>query len=178
MKKWIYPAIIVTISIFILVFLPMLGSSTEIKANYPTTRTGWIFWATVRVSLCMVNLLFLYCFTHQGQENASQTANYKKAMELMGKHEKEKAFRSPAKWKVEQYGKKGFSSITMTALSLFALSSAILQYDWVALITYAMSIIIGVSFGLVSMKAAERYWSEEFYFYAMKHYGGEEYVQL
>ena len=104
------------------------------------------------------------------------TRNYKKAMELMGKHEKEKAFRSPAKWKVEQYGKKGLSSITMTALSLFALSSAILQYDWVALITYSMAIIIGVSFGLVSMKAAEKYWSEEFYFYATKHYGGEDHV--
>ena len=178
MKKYIYPSIVATISAFVLIFLPMLGSTAEVKANYPDTPQGWIFWATVRVILCGVNLIFLYCFTHQGQENASRKPQYAEAMAIMGESEHERAFRSPARWKAEQYGKKGVSTVAMTALSLFALSSAVLMYDWIALITYTLSILIGVAFGLMSMKSAEKYWSEEFPLYVKKHYTGGDHENL
>lgn len=166
-KQGLYYIIIFIISFVALVFLPMIGSTVGLQWNIPNTSVGWIVWVGARLIISTINVLIFYSFLQQGRLNVIKNPKYQEAMEILGKNKvKNYMPKSPAKWQRDQYLKKGTTLFISTALATVALSQAILAYDWTALLAYLFTIIMGLVFGLLQMKKAEEYWSEEFYNYA------------
>ena len=169
-KLYTYYIIIGIVSMIALVFLPMVGSTVGMGFNLPNTAVGWIVWVTTKVIISVLNILIFYCFMEQAKVNVKDNPNYKEANELLQKHQdrKEKLPRSPKKWTASQYGKKGAAIFFSTILASIALTQAILTFDWITMLTYLFTIIMGLIFGFIQMKSAEFYWTEEYYAYALR----------
>lgn len=169
LKQWMYYIIIGIVSMIALCFLPMIGSNVGLGWNLPNTVVGWIVWATTKVIVATLNVLIFHCFMLQAKLNIKDDPKYKEAEEIL-KLNKTKEFvpRSPSAWNKQQYGHKGFSIFTSTAFSTIALTQAILSFDWMAMLTYLFTIIMGLIFGVMQMKTAEDYWTDEFWQYAQQ----------
>lgn len=167
-KQWMYYVIIGIISFVALVFLPLIGSEVGLGWNIPNTTVGWIVWVAVKLIVATINVMIFHCFMLQAKLNVKDNEKYKTAMELLcTATKKERVPRSPTKWNAEQYGKKGVTIFITTALSTVALTQALLAFDYVSLLTYLFTIIMGLVFGIMQMKNAEDYWTDEFYQYAI-----------
>lgn len=165
-KQYIYYFIIGIISLIALTFLPMIGSAIGMGWNVPTTTVGWVVWAAVKLIVAVINILIFHSFMCQAKLNIKDNEKYKEAMLILSKAKKEHRPRSPRKWNAEQYGKKGVTIFLTSALATVALTQAILSFDWVSMLTYLFTIIMGLIFGVMQMKSAENYWAEEFWQYA------------
>lgn len=166
-RQWMYYFIIGIISFIALAFLPMLGGTVGLGWNLPNTAAGWIVWAVMKVIVATLNLLIFYSFMQQGKLNVKDHPNFVKAQQILQKlHVKNEMPRSPKKWNGQQYGKKGVTIFFSTALATIALTQAILSFNWVEMLTYLFTIIMGIIFGILQMKNAEDYWKEEYLRYA------------
>lgn len=165
-RQYIYYFIIGIISLIALTFLPMIGSVIGMGWNVPTTTVGWVVWAAVKLIVAVINILIFHSFMCQAKINIKDNEKYKEAMLILSKAKKEHRPRSPRKWNAEQYGKKGVTIFVTSALATVALTQAILSFDWVSMLTYLFTIIMGLIFGVMQMKSAENYWTEEFWQYA------------
>lgn len=167
-KQYMYYGIIALISLIALIFLPMLGSVVGLGWQTPNTVVGWIVWVTIKLIVSFLNVLIFHCFLKQGLVNVKDDEHYKKAREILQRNkDKDSLPRSPKKWNAQQYGGKGVSIFIASALTTVALTQAFLTYDYVALLTYLFTIISGIIFGIISMKGAEEYYTNEFYAYAL-----------
>lgn len=167
-KQYMYYGIIALISLIALIFLPMLGSVVGLGWQTPNTAVGWIVWIVIKLIVSFLNVLIFHCFLRQGLVNVQDNENYKKAREILRKNrDKDSLPRSPKKWNAQQYGGKGVSIFIASALTTVALTQALLTYDYVALLSYLFTIISGIVFGIISMKGAEEYYSNEYYAYAL-----------
>lgn len=167
MKQWLYYVIIGVISFISLVFLPMVGSTVGLSWNVPDTVVGWIVWVAVKLIVSTINILIFYCFMSQAKVNVKDNPNYKEAREILFKQKnKEVLPKSPQKWNTEQYVKKGTTIFITSALSTVALTQAVLSFDYISMLTYLFTIIMGLIFGIIQMKTAEEYWTTEFLEYA------------
>lgn len=165
---YIYYVLIGVLSLISCAFLPMIGSDAELGWNFPTTTSGWIVWSVTKVLVATVNMLLFFCFMSQGKINVKDDEFYKKANEILRKHRKKEAIpRSPSKWQSQQYSRKGVLIFLTSALAVIALTPAILKFDWIACLTYLFTIIMGIIFGIIQMKSAEAYWTDEYYMYAL-----------
>lgn len=168
LKQWMYYFIIGLISLISLFFLPMLGTEIGLSWNIPNTTVGWIVWVVTKVIVAVINILIFHCFMCQAKVNIKEDANYKKARDiLIHQRVKEVQPKSPRRWNVEQYGKKGIAIFLASALSTVALTQALLTFDWVSMLTYLFTIIMGLVFGILQMKTAEEYWTGEYLEYAL-----------
>ena len=167
-KQWLYYFIIGIISFIALTFLPMIGSSVGLGWNIPNTIVGWIVWVAIKLIVATLNVLIFHCFMQQAKLNVKNNENYKMARAiLMKQKEKEVIPKSPNKWNSQQYLKKGSTIFITTGLSTIALTQAILTFDYVSMLTYLFTIIMGLIFGILQMKTAEEYWTEEYLQYAL-----------
>lgn len=170
-KQRLYYFIIGVISLIALVFLPMVGSEVGMEWNLPTTAVGWIIWVTVKLIVATINVLLFHCFMQQAKLNVAENPRYKEAKNLIYKiAPKLYKPRSPREFNRKEYSTKAVTIFITTALSTIALTQAILTFDYMSLLTYLFTIILGVIFGIIQMKKAENYWIEEFYDYATKFY--------
>ncbi len=167
-KQYLYYFIIGIISLISLLFLPMLGTSVGLAWNIPDTVVGWIVWIVTKLIVAIINILIFHCFMCQAKINIKDNENYKKARDILI-HEKVKEIlpKSPHRWNIEQYGKKGITIFLASALSTVALTQALLTFDWVSMLTYLFTIIMGLIFGILQMKTAEEYWTNEYLEYAL-----------
>lgn len=165
-RQYIYYFIIGIISLIALTFLPMIGSAIGMGWNVPTTTVGWVVWAAVKLIVAVINILIFHSFMCQAKLNIKDNEKYKEAMLILSKAKKEHKPRSPRKWNAEQYGKKGVTIFVTSALATVALTQAILSFDWVSMLTYLFTIIMGLIFGVLQMKSAENYWTDEVLQYA------------
>lgn len=167
-KQWLYYIIIGVISFISLVFLPMIGSEIGLGWNIPNSTAGWVVWVGTKIIISAINILIFHSFMQQAKINIRDNENYKKARDILV-HQKVKNVvpRSPAKWNTKQYLTKGVSIFLITGLSTIALTQAILTFDWVSMLTYLFTIIMGLIFGILQMKSAEEYWTDEYYRYAL-----------
>lgn len=166
-KLYMYYAIIGLVSLISLIFLPMVGSEIGLDWNVPNTAVGWIVWVAVKLIVAVINVLIFYSFMQQAKVNVRDDPNYKWANEVMGKmRQKDFIPRSPHKFNSQTYGRKGTIIFITSALTTVALSQAILNYDWMAMLTYVFTIIMGIIFGILQMKASEEYWTTEYPRYA------------
>lgn len=170
-KKWMYYFIIGIVSLITLVFLPMIGSTAGLEWAVPTTPVGWIVWIAIKVIVAAINVLIFHCFIMQGKSNAKNHPNYIKAKEILNEcSTKEEIPISPREWTRNTYVKKGIAVFITTALGAVALSQAILTFDWISMLTYLFTIIMGIILGVLQQKSTEEWWTEDFLKYA-------EYVQ-
>ena len=168
-KQWLYYFIIGIVSMIALCFLPMIGSNVGLGWNLPDTEVGWIVWITVKVIVAVLNVLIFHCFMMQAKINAKTNAKYQEALEIL-RLTKRKEFvpRSPSSWNKQQYGQKGITLFITTAFSTVALTQAMLTFDWMSMLTYLFTIIMGLLFGVMQMETAEEYWTDEFWQYAQQ----------
>lgn len=167
-KQSLYYIIIGIVSFIALVFLPMIGSTVGLGWNIPDTTVGWIVWVGSKIIVSTLNVLIFHCFMCQAKINVKDNENYKKAREILTDvNLKEIKPRSPGKWKAEQYGKKGVTIFITSSLAVVALTQAVLTFDYISMLTYLFTIIMGLIFGILQMKTAEEYWTREYYEYAL-----------
>lgn len=167
-KQNMYYILIGIISFISVAFLPMVGSTVGLGWKLPDTPTGWVVWAISRLIIATINVLIFYSFMEQAKLNVAKDPHYIEATEILLKAKKaDHAPRSPQKWQALQYGKRGTKIFISSAMSVVALGQAILSFDWVSMLAYIFTIAMGIVFGVLQMKKAEAYWTDEFYRYAM-----------
>lgn len=167
-KQNMYYILIGIISFISVAFLPMVGSTVGLGWKLPDTPTGWVVWAISRLIIATINVLIFYSFMEQAKLNVAKDPHYIEATEILLKAKKaDHTPRSPQKWQALQYGKRGTKIFISSALSVVALGQAILSFDWVSMLAYVFTIAMGVVFGVLQMKKAEAYWTDEFYRYAL-----------
>lgn len=167
-RQWLYYFIIGIISFISLTFLPMIGSEVGLGWNIPDTIVGWIVWIVIKLIVSILNVLIFHCFMCQAKLNIKDNPKYKEARDILQQmKEKEVLPRSPRKWNVEQYGKKGTTIFIGTALGTVALTQAILSFDYISMLTYLFTIVLGLILGVLQMRTAEEYWTSEYLEYAI-----------
>lgn len=167
-KQWTNYIIIGVISFLALVFLPMIGSAATVGIILPTTFAGWTVWIVTKIIVATINILIFHCFIMEGKDRGKLTEEYKKAQELMkivNPRIKRKLI-SPEEWTSREYKRKGIWVFLTSALSVFALSQAILSYDWISMLTYLFVIIFGIIFGVLEQKRVLEKWSFGYLEYA------------
>lgn len=168
-RQWMYYFIIGIVSLIALCFLPMIGSTAGLGWNTPNTVVGWIVWTVVKVIVAVLNVLIFHCFMMQAKINIKDDAKYQEALKILQENEfKDFVPLGPTEWNRKQYGQKGVTIFITTALSTIALTQAMLTFDWMAMLTYLFTIIMGLIFGVLQMKTAEDYWTDEFWQYAQQ----------
>ena len=160
--------IITIVSLVALFFIPMLGSSVGLAWNIPNTTVGWIVYVSTKLLVAALNLIIFHCFILQAKVNSKDHPNYLAALEILRRVEdkKELAPRSPRQYFSGVYGKKGTTVFITTALAAVGLTQAVLTFDWVSMLTYLFTILMGVIFGVLQMNQTEIYWQEEYLRYA------------
>ena len=167
-KQNMYYILIGIISFISVAFLPMVGSTVGLGWKLPDTPTGWVVWAISRLIIATINVLIFYSFMEQAKLNVAKDPHYIEATEILLKAKKaDHKPRSPQKWQALQYGKRGTKIFISSALSVVALGQAILSFDWVSMLAFVFTIAMGIVFGVLQMKKAEAYWTDEFYRYAL-----------
>lgn len=170
LEQYLYYTIIFIASLIVLVFLPMVGSVVGAGFSFPKTKLGWAIYVLTKVFVAGFNLLIFHCFIKQGKVNARNDTNYLEACKKLNKvdHKRNSAPRSPKQFLVGEYSKKGVTIFLCTCISLVVLTQAILTFDWMALITYLVTIVMGIVFGVMEMVKVQNYWKTEFVLYADK----------
>lgn len=167
-KQKLYYFIIGFISLIALTFLPMLGSTVGLQWNVPNTFVGWIVWIATKLIIATINVLIFHSFMEQAKLNVKDNPKYIEAREILMQLDKKLILpRSPEVWNKKQYTHKGVTVFISTALATIALTQAILAFDWVSMLSYLFTIIMGLIFGILQMKTAEEYWTDEFWRYAI-----------
>lgn len=168
-KQWMYYFLIGIVSLMSLCFLPMIGSDVGLGWNLPNTVVGWIVWIVVKLIVAVLNVLIFHCFMQQAKINIKDNERYQEALMILRMINLDDYIpRGPIEWTREQYQHKGVTIFITTALSTVALTQAILSFDWMAMLTYLFTILMGLIFGVMQMKTAEEYWTDEFWQYAKK----------
>ena len=169
LRNNLYYVIIGVLSLLVLIVFPFLRSDFEAGWNFPTTSAGWFLFWFEKITVTGINLTIFTAFKKQGKLNIIENEMYKKAQELMNKV-KSKAYKplSPLQYQARSYGKKGTTLILTTVFSLVAITRMILKFDYLALISYGVTILLGIIFGIFAMKSDEVYWTNDYYFYALQ----------
>lgn len=167
-KEYTNYGIIGIISFLALVFLPMLGSTASVGMVLPVTFAGWLVWFATKAIVAVINFLIFHCFTMQGKDNAKKTDEYKKAEELLKiiNPKIKRVLISPEVWTQQQYKNKGITILVTSFLGVFALTQAILSYDWIAMLTYLFTIIMGIIIGILQQQKTFEKWSIGYLEYA------------
>lgn len=167
-RAGLYYCIIGIISLIALFFLPALGSSVGIGLALPATVAGWIVYIVTKVIIAVINILIFHCFRLQGKLNVAKHEDYIKAKKLLrdGGKTKNVIPLSPSQWNKSQWLSKGTTLFITSILSVFALTQAVLSFDWIAMLTYLFTIIMGLIFGILQMKKEEEYWTVGYLEYA------------
>lgn len=166
-KQWMYYLIIGVVSLITLIFLPMVGSTAGLAWAIPNTVVGWIVWVAVKLIVAGLNVLIFHCFIMQGKLNIKDDPRFLEAKAILNLiHNKEEIPLSPSQWTARTYGTKGVTIFITTALGCVALSQAILTFDWISMLTYLFTIIMGVIFGILQMKSTEEWWTDDYLKYA------------
>lgn len=169
LRNNLYYIIIGVLSVGVLIVFPFLRSDFEAGWGFPTTSAGWFLWIFEKVSVAVINMCIFSAFKSQGKLNILENSTYKKAQLLMNKV-KCKAYKplSPAQYQARSYGKKGTTLVISTFASLVAITNMLLKFDYLALIAYAVTILMAIVFGIFAMKQDELYWTSDYYFYALQ----------
>ena len=167
MRLYIYYGLIFLLSLCMLIFLPMIGSTQDIGYNLPNTKIGWIVFIVTKSVVAVINVLIFHCFICQAKVNVKDDPNYVEANEILGKLKKEVKPRSPKQFFTKEYSVKGTTTFIFSALSVVALTNAILTFDAIAFISYLLTLIMGTVFGIIEMKKVELFWTEEYHEYAL-----------
>ena len=169
LDQYLYYWIVAVISLVALFFLPFVGSAAGLELALPNTTAGWIVYVGTKLIVAAINVLMYHCFFQQSRVNVKEDKRYQEALTILDQLKvKEQVFRSPEEFVRSSYLKKGTTVFITTLLGAFSLGQALLVFDLIMFLTYLFTIIMGLIFGVLSMKSAEIYWTDELWHYAKK----------
>ena len=168
-KNGMYYILTALLSIISLVVFPMLDNSKlTFRDAFPNTPTAWILWILERVLIVFMNIMVMSNFILQAKKNVKDDPNYIKAREILNKNKpKDYKPRSPSQFLTKMYLHKSITLTISTLASLIAIGEAAINYNYLLLIATAVTLIIAITFGYISMKATEEYWTGEYLDYAI-----------
>lgn len=161
----LYMLIVGIVSIIILLFLPMVGSTIGLEWNVPDTTVGWIVYVATKLIMAILNIIIYYCFMEQAKINVKENEAYKEAIKNIRTNKKIKKKHkplSPRTWTARQYATKGTGIFFSSALATISIAQAILEYDLSTFLAYLFTLVMGIVYGIIQMKKAEEYWTVEF----------------
>ena len=162
--------IIGIVSIVVLTVVPLLSGCIEgdFRMNFPQTTEGWILYWTMNGATTLSNLAIFILFKLQAKTNAKKHPNYIRARELLSKANGKKGFvpRSPKAMDAKDYTTKGLAIIAGSLWSFVAISSLIISFNFITLISVGVSTLMSIIFGWVTMLKNEVYWTDEYLLYA------------
>lgn len=158
----LYYIIIAALSMLVLIIFPFLGSDFSATFNLPQTAHAWMVYISTKIAITGVNLLIFHNFVQQAKINVKDNPRFIEACEKYYKKKKEKSPRSPKKYFGALYMSRIPGLIFSTILGLIAFGDAILRMDYTSLITYGITVLMAVSFGILQMIKVMDYWIEEF----------------
>lgn len=164
--------IIIGLISLLAVFIPPLFMgclSSDIGLAFPKNMEGWILYIIMNVSTAIANISLLVLFKLQAKKNARNNENFKRANEILNRLAGKKEIwipRSPARMNAGDYTKKMLAIIVSTFTASITLTSLILSFDWMTLLSCLVSIIITLCISWITMINNEIYWTEEYVLYA------------
>ena len=164
--------IIIGLISMLTVFIPPLFMgclSSDIGLAFPKNAAGWILWCVLNISTAVANICLLVLFKLQAKKNARKDPNFIKANEIMNKLAGQKEVfipRSPLKMNATDYTRKIVCIVISTFTASITLTSLILSFDWMTLLSCLVSIIVTLCISWVTMINNEIYWTEEYLLYA------------
>ena len=168
LDNWYYYIGVGILSLITLVFLPMLGNELNFNISLPNTWSGWVVFAITKILVAIVNMLLFHCFVQQAQLNIADEITYKLANRILLYFRRgDYVPQGPEAYFKEIYSKKSTMVAVTSLLSVIGLSCAVLAFDPIAFITYLFTILMGLVFGLIQMKAVENYWTGTYFDYAL-----------
>lgn len=154
------------------VFLPPLFMgclSSDIGLAFPKNLEGWILWSIMNVSTAIANISLLVLFKLQAKKNSRNDPNFIKANEILNRLAGIKEIfipRSPRKMNTSDYTKKIVAIVVSTFTASITITSLILSFSWMTLLSCFVSIIITLCVSWITMINNEEYWCEEYLLYA------------
>lgn len=168
-KLYQYYIIIGVLSLITLFFLPMVGTEVGIAFILPNTAAGWVVYVITKLSVAAINLLIFHCFVKQAKVNIKDNEKFLQAQEILSVIDnKEDMPQSPKEFFKDIYGKKSIAVFMTSILSAIGLTQAILTYDAISMLTYLITVIFGVIFGVLQMNTVEAFWTDTYWRYAKK----------
>ena len=170
-KDYVYYIVIAVISILV-VFVPPLvlgGINGDVALYFPETADGWVLWGIINGSTSIGNMSFLFLFKQQAKKNSSKNPNYIEAEKILHKlNGKKELFipRSPRSINARDYIKKSIWIVIGTIASFITISSIVLAFDVMTLISTLISVIVALAISWTTMVKDELYWTEEYLLYA------------
>ena len=163
LRRYTFAGIIALIVTIALVFLPMFNPDGEIKFDFPQTWDAWLSYLVIRGTSGIAVFTIFVLFDMQGKVNVEKDEKYLNAYKKIYT-QKDKKYHpiSPAKYKARTYGMKGICIAANTCLLGFVIMDMVLTYDLSLLVAYLVTMLIAVIGGVIQMKKAEIYWTEEF----------------
>lgn len=164
--------IIIGLISLLAVFIPPLFMgclSSDIGLAFPKSLEGWILYIIMNASTAIANISLLVLFKLQAKKNARKDPNYIRANEILNKLAGTKEIwipRSPAKMNAGDYTRKILAIVVSTITASITLTSLILSFDWMTLLSCLVSIIITLCISWITMINNEIYWTEEYILYA------------
>ena len=168
-----YYCLIFLLSLLVMTVAPMFTPSANtdlgISAIFPHSVIGWAIYVCTKLFVGAVNLLLFHCFVKQAKINIKDNEKYIAACKIYEMyHPREYTPRGPKQYFGQLYRKKGVMIFLTSILSAVVLTNAILSFDVTAFVTYCITIVMGIVFGILKMKEVEVYWTGEFYDSAIK----------
>lgn len=166
-REWIsrysYGICIAVIVWVALVFVPTLNTDGTVKLNIPSSTFELIAYLLIRGLVAVMVFTIFVLFDMQGKNNILDDPAYLEAYNLLNTVEdKEYKPISPKAYKLKTYGLKAISLSVSTALSAMVIMEMVLTYNWTYLLAYGLSMIAALISGVMQMKKAEIYWTEEY----------------
>lgn len=164
--------IIIGLISLLVVFIPPLFMgclASDIGLAFPKTLEGWILWAIMNGSTAIANISILVLFKLQAKKNCRNDPNFKRANEILNRLAgKKEVFipRSPKKMDASDYAVKIVAVAITTLTASITLTSLILSFDWMTLLSCLVSTIVTLCISWVTMLNNEVYWTEEYILYA------------
>lgn len=166
MRDVAYYLIVAVVSLIMVCILPMFGSQIGLGWDVPTTQAGWLLYIVTKGSAAVCNVTIFHCFIRQGVYNVKDNPRYVEACAILDKLSKETKPRSPSRYYARAYGFKGTSVFVLSAASVIGLTNALLTFDVIAAVSYMVTVVFGVVFGVLQMRNTEEYFTNEFWRYA------------
>lgn len=166
-QDYLYYIMIGIVSLCAMFVIPCLGSSVGMEWNFPNTITGWVVFITSKLTVALINILIFHGFIKQARINVRDNPAYLQAMQILNEIGRRTYIpRSVAEINKKEYGSKMTTIFITSVFSAFSFSQAILSFDITSLISYTITVVFGIIFGLLEMKKYEDYYTHEFVDYA------------
>lgn len=161
--------VIAILSIAVLVLFPMIGSGLPLSATFPDTPVGWAIYIFSKLAVAAINICIFHSFMEQGKLNVSGYWKKLMADEILHKIKQLQAKipLSPEEWLKKEYTTKGISIAITSILSCIVLSQVILSFDITIFISFLLTLLIGLVFGVMQLFKSENFWSQDYYDYAI-----------